>query len=192
MVQPIAFAVVAEDRSKNPTVAVKVRELRGLQLRVELGTANFVQEFFVAPEAACGSAFRIADESLVALLFGGVALFLGIHLVAIDLVVPPGEAKVSVYHIRAGMDVTDHALARGDRSRESVFNRMPGLVFRDGGIGRSAEPRVAVLRVGSRMGWIGIIGIDNVARRAAAGAIVAGMVVRARERHHRIKQARFL
>src|ERR1700674_4145699 len=63
-VQPVAFAIMTEDRSEYPTVAVKVRELRRLQLRVEFGAAHFVQEFFVAPEPASGGAFRIADESL--------------------------------------------------------------------------------------------------------------------------------
>src|SRR6267142_1349207 len=42
------------------------------------------------------------------------------------------------------------------------------------------------------MGRIAIIRVDHVARGAAARAIIAGMIVRARERKNRIEQSRFL
>ena len=163
MVQPVAFAIVIEDCTENPTMAVKVRESRGVQLRVKFKAADFVEEFFIAPEAAGGGTFGIADEGLVALHFRGIALLLRIHLVAIQLVVPPSEAKVSGHHIRTGMDAADHALARGDGARETVLDGMPRLIFRDGGIGGSAEPGVAVLRVRGRMRGIAVIRIHYVA-----------------------------
>src|SRR5260370_35861422 len=89
------------------------------------------------------------------------------------------------------MDMANHALAGGDRSGESVFDGTPRLVFRNSGIGRSAEAGMTVLRVGPGVRWIRIIGVDNMAGGTAAGAIVAGVVVGARKRHHRIKNERF-
>ena len=51
---------------------------------------------------------------------------------------------------------------------------------------------VAVLGIGPRMDRRAIVGIDHVAGGAAAGAIIAGLVVGAEEVQRRIEQARFL
>ena len=59
-VEPVSFAVVIENGSENPAVAVKIGELRGFQLLVKFGTAGIFQKFFVVPEAANGGALRIA------------------------------------------------------------------------------------------------------------------------------------
>ena len=88
--------------------------------------------------------------------------------------------------------MADHALARGDGAREDVLDGMAGLVFGNGGIGGSAEAGVAELRVGAGVRRIAIVGVNDVAGGAAAGAIVAGMIVGAGQRHDRIEQARFL
>src|SRR5580704_7184061 len=69
---------------------------------------------------------------------------------------------------------------------------MPWLIFRDGGIVGSAEAGVAVFRVRRGMRRVNIIGINDVAGGAAAGAIVAGMIIGARKGHDRIQQTRFL
>ena len=42
------------------------------------------------------------------------------------------------------------------------------------------------------MRGIAIIGVDYVASRASTGAIIAGMIVRAGQRHHRVNETRLL
>ena len=68
----------------------------------------------------------------------------------------------------------------------------PGSLLRNRRIGRCAFAHVAELRVLRGMFRRAIVGVDHVARRASAGAIIAGLVVRAREREQRIEQPRFL
>src|SRR5260370_184087 len=67
LVQPVPFAVVIEHRAENPAVAVKIGELRGLQLLVKFGTADVFQKFLFVPKAANGGRFRIAFAKSVAL-----------------------------------------------------------------------------------------------------------------------------
>src|SRR6266850_6378474 len=144
-VEPVPFPIVVEDGSEHPAMAVKVSELCGLQLLVEFATADFFQKFFIAPQSAGGSSFGIAFERLVTLLFRGIALLFRIHFVAVDFVVPPSQAEIGGDHVRAGMDVTDHALARGNGPRESVLDGMAGLIFGNRWIGGGAESRIAEL-----------------------------------------------
>src|SRR6266567_963170 len=191
-IQPIPFAVVIEDRAKNPAMSMEVSELRGLQLLVEFRTANILEELFLSPESAHRRRFRIAKERLVALVFAGVALLLRVHFVSIDFVVPPGKPEISGDHVRAGMNVADHALTGRDGARESVFDGMGGFVFGNGGIARSAYSGVAEARVSPRVCRIAIVRINHMASRAATPTIVAGMVVGAGERHDGIEQACFL
>src|SRR5713101_8244853 len=132
------------------------------------------------------------QEGLIALFFRWIALLFGIHLVAFDFVVPPGEAEVGRDHVRAGMNVANHALARRNRARENMLYGMARLIFGDRGIGGSAESGVAVCCVGAGVQRVAIIRVDHVAGGAAAAAIVAGMIVRAGERHLRIHQTRLL
>ena len=68
----------------------------------------------------------------------------------------------------------------------------PGLAARNRRIGRSAFAPIAELRVGPGMLRRAVVGVDHVAARAAARAIIAGLIVRARQREHRIHQARLL
>ncbi len=63
-VEPVPFAVVIVDAAENPAVAMEIGELRGLELRIEFGAAGVIEEFFVAPQAASGSRFRIAQRRL--------------------------------------------------------------------------------------------------------------------------------
>ncbi len=148
-IKPIPFAVVVKNRAEDPAMAVEISELRGLQLLVEFGAAHVFEEFFVVPLAANRSALRIAFERLIALLFRWIALFGWIHLVAIDFVVPPCEPEIRRDHVRAWMNMANHALARGDRARKDMFDGMAGLVFRNRRIGRSAEAGMPELRVGA-------------------------------------------
>src|SRR5712692_4746283 len=86
------------------------------------------------------------------------------------------------------MNVADHALARRNRARENMFDRMAGLVFGNSGIGRSAETGMSERRVRAGMCGVAIIGINHMTSRAAAAAIVARMIIGARKRHDRVEQ----
>src|SRR5260370_9501980 len=128
-------------------MAVEISELRRRQLLVELESAWFCQTFCGVPEAAHRRALRIAFERFIALLLGWITLFYRIHLVAIDFVVPPGEAVIRRDHVRPRMNVADHALARRDGARENVLDGMAGFALRSRRIGRSAEAGMPELRV---------------------------------------------
>src|SRR6266446_5609387 len=145
LVQPVPLSIVIENGPEDPAVPMKVCELRGLQFLVEFVAANFLQEFVVVPEPADRRAFRVPLERLVALLFRGIALLLRIHLVAIHLVVPPGQPEIRRDHVCARMNVADHALARGNRARECMLDGMALLIFWNRWIGGSAEAQVAKL-----------------------------------------------
>src|SRR5208337_5333632 len=69
---------------------------------------------------------------------------------------------------------------------------MAGFVARDGLVGSGRLPGVAVGGVKARVLGRAVVGIDDVAGRAAAGAIVAGMIVGPGQRQQRIHEARLL
>src|SRR5271163_1142767 len=101
-------------------MAMKIRELRILQVFVELRRANLLQKFNIAPVPSWRRALRIANPNIVNLLLGRVLLLRRVHLVTIDFVVPPGVAEVSRLHVSARMHVADHALTRRDGLSEDV------------------------------------------------------------------------
>src|SRR6266404_25131 len=127
LVQPVPFSIVVKHGPENPAMPMKIRELGGLQFLVEFAAPNSLQEFFVIPEPPDRRAFRVSFESLVALLFRWIALLLRIHLV-----VPPGQPEIRRDHVRARMNVTNHALARRNRARERMFDGMASLIFWNG------------------------------------------------------------
>ena len=135
LIEPIPFAIVLEDGTENPAVAVEIGELRGFQFRIEFGTAEIFEKFLIAPQAPGGGSFWVSQEGLIALLFRRIALLRRIHFVAVQFVVPPGEPEISGEHIRAGMNVADHALARWDGTRENMLDRMTRLVLGNSRIG---------------------------------------------------------
>ena len=56
LVEQVALAIALVDRAEDPAVAVKVGELRVLELLVELRRADLSEEFRIAPQpliAAC-------------------------------------------------------------------------------------------------------------------------------------------
>ena len=59
-------------------------------------------------------------------------------------------------------------------------------------VGAEAQALVAVLRVPAGVGRRAVVGVNGVAGRAAAGAVVAGVIVRAEEAQQRIVEPRFL
>jgi hypothetical protein len=146
-IQPVAFAVVIEDGAEHPAVAVEIGELRGFQFRVEFGAAQIFEKFFIAPEAAGSGSFGVAQERLIALLFRRTALLRRIHFLTVDFVVPPSEAEIRGQHVGAGMEVADHALARWNRARENMPDRMARLVPGNGRIRRGAKTGVTKLRI---------------------------------------------
>ena len=91
------------------------------------------------------------------------------------------------------MDVADHALAGRDAVRKRCSIGWPDSSLGMVGSGLPpAVPRLPNLAYGPRMDRRTVIGIEHVAGRAAAGAIVAGMIVGAEEIERRIEQSRFL
>ncbi len=192
LVEQVAFAIVLEDGAENPAMAVEVGELGVLQLPVELGRAGFLQEVRVGPQAAHGGAFGIARLNLVLLGCAGIALLGGPHVLAIHFVVPPGIAEISRDHVRPRVHVADHALAGRNRARELVADGMSGLISRNGGIGGRGLSQISGRSVGAGMFRRTIVGVDHVAGAAAAGPVVAGLIVGAGERQQRIEQAGLL
>jgi len=127
---------------------MKISELRLLQLAVEFRATQFFQEFWVGPQPSRRCAFRITQGDLIFLLFSWIVLVARIHRFAVGFVIPPGVAEVSRLHIRAGMNMANHALARGDGAGEAVLYGMAGFIFCNRGIGRRAFAEVAERRVG--------------------------------------------
>jgi len=87
------------------------------------------------------------------------------------------------------MDMADDALAGGDSRDKPVLDRVSPLGAWDRWIGLEAEPLVAELRVRARVHWGSIVRVDHVAGRAAAGAIVAGVVVGTQKVQCRVEQS---
>ena len=103
-------------------------------------------------------------------------------------------AEVAVHDVGAGMDVADDALAGRDGVArcEAMLDRMARLVLGNGRVGGVGCRRGCRNGVRAGVDRRAIVGVDDVAGGAAAGAIVAGMVVGAEEVERRIEQARLL
>src|SRR5690242_5358401 len=147
LVEPVSLAIVVEHRAENPAVSVEIGELRSLQLLVEICAARLPQEFLIAPKSSRRGRFGVPQIGLIALLFRRTALLLRIHFVAVRFVVPPCQAKISRDHVRARMNVANHALARRNRACEGVFNRMARFALWNRWIGGCAKARVSKRRV---------------------------------------------
>ena len=75
-VEQVAFAIAFEDGAENPSVAVKIGELRRFELLVEFGTANYLRkELRIGPHASHGGRLRISERDLIALFLGRIFLF---------------------------------------------------------------------------------------------------------------------
>src|SRR5260370_3177040 len=90
------------------------------------------------------------------------------------------------------MDVGNDALAGGNGAGEFVLDGVPALIARNGGIDLRAVGLIAECGVGAGVNQRAIVGVDDVAGGAAAGSIIARMVVGAGQRKDRIEQAGFL
>ena len=192
LIEQVTMAVALVDRAEDPAVGVEVSELRVLQIGVEGGRADLLEELRVAPVAARRRALRVAHGDIMLLLQARIVLYRGIHLLAVGLVVPPGVAVVGGDHVRAGMDMAGHALAGGNLFGEDVLQRMPALTLVDSGVVADAAAGVAEGRGLRAVAGIAVVGVEHVAGRAAAGAVVAGLVVGAGKAQQRVEQARLL
>ena len=191
-VEQIALSIALVNSAEDPAVAMEIGELTLLQLRIEFRVAQLLEEFRVRPQAAGRGPFRISLCHFISFVRGRIPLLRGIHGFAVRFVVPPGVAEIRRLHIRARVDVADHALAGGNRARERVPNRMAGFALCNRGIGGRALAEMAKRRIRTGMLGRAIVGVDYVARRATAAAIIARLIVRARKREHRVEQARLL
>src|SRR5258708_4075382 len=104
-----------------------------------------------------------------------------IHQLAIGLFVPPGEARVAVHDGGAGMDVTHDALAGRHAGGKAMLNRMAGLIPGNHRIARQTQAPMARSGVRPRVDQRTVVAVNHVTSTAAAGAIVTGMVVGAKE-----------
>ena len=124
LVQQIAVAIFFVDCPEDPTMAVEVGELSVLQGLGELRTADLVQEAEVRPQAALGRPLGISQLYALLLRRAGIVLLGGIHLLPIHFIVPPGVSEIGGHHVRAGVHMADHALARRDRTGELMNDGM--------------------------------------------------------------------
>ncbi len=193
-VEKIPAAIALVHGAVDPAMTVKIRKLRVPELRVEFGGPDLPEECRVAPFPLERRLLRIAAANLELFCFRASLLLRRIHLLAVGLVLPPRIAVVGGDHVRAWMHVTGHALARGDRPRERVLQRVPGFeaFWIDRRVGRFRTAVVAKLRVLCSMFRRTVVRIDDMAARAAAAAIVARLIVRAGKREERIEQPRLL
>ena len=75
--------------------------------------------------------------------------------------------------------------------RKLMVDRMAAFVLGNGRVGGEAQAAVAKLRIGPRMHGRAVVGVDYVAARATAGAIVAWVVVGAEKVQRWIHEPRF-
>src|ERR1700690_651952 len=87
------------------------------------------------------------------------------------------------------MNMADHALARRDGSRELVLNGVARLILRYRFVIGETEPVVAVGGVRSGVDRITIVRVNHVAGSAAGRTIIAGLIIRAKERQQRVDKA---
>ena len=90
------------------------------------------------------------------------------------------------------MNVAYDALAGGNAHRKFVLDRVAGLVAGNRGVGLEREPSIAICGVRPGVDARPVVGVDHVARGAAAGAVVARMIVGPQEVQRRVEQPGFL
>ena len=190
VVEEVALAVVLEDGAEGPAMAVEITELGVLRAVVQV--AQVGEELWIGEEVLRRRLVGIVERGVDHLLRCRIFLFLRVDQLAVTLLVPPHVADVTVHHGRAGMDVADDALAGGNAvaRRELVMDRVAALLLRDRGVDRKALAAIAELRVGTGVDRRTVVGVDDMAARAAAGAVVAGMVVGTEEVERWVEQPR--
>ena len=189
-VEEVALAVLLVDGAEDPAVAVVVGELGVLEGGVELRDPG--QELRLGPQSAHGRALGVAVEAGPPLGLGRVALLLGPQRLAVRLVVPHRVAEIGVDERVRLVHVAGHALAGRHRPGEAVAHGMARLGSGDRRVGRGALPQVAEGGPGTRVGRVAVVGVDHVAGRAAAGAVIPRVVVGPQERQVGIVEPRLV
>ena len=191
-VQQGTFPVPLVDVAERPAVAVKIGETCVGQLRVEIGKIG--QKLGVGPFAALGGRLRVGFTDLLPLLGSKPTWLVRVHVASIRFVVPPHGSIICVHHARTGVNVADHALARGDGTGEPMTDRVAGFLALPSDhriVGARVTP-VAVGRPGARVGGVAVVGVYHVAGGAAAGAKIPRVVVGSHEGEQRVHQSGFL
>src|SRR5687768_14972436 len=186
----VPVTIFLEDGSEDPAVAMVVRELGLLELRIQFG--NFFEKIEIAPVSARGGSLGILLNSRDHFSVGRVLLLFRIHELAVALLVPPGVTEIRIHEEIALVHVAGDALARRDRARETMVNRMPALILGNGRIAAEAESLMAELAVIIGIRRRAIIRVDHVTRGATARAIITRTIIRSKKSEQRIVQARFL
>src|SRR5437764_10737279 len=78
LVEQVAFSISFEDGPEYPSVTVKIAELSILEFAVELGGADFFQEFEIRPQASRCRPLRIASCYPTPFFLAGIAFRSGI------------------------------------------------------------------------------------------------------------------
>src|SRR5258705_13571125 len=86
-IEQISFPIALEDFPKQPTVTMKITELRIPEEQIELGRAGRGQEIKVGPETAQTGGFRISIQLFLFFRRRRIVLLFRIQLVAVALVV---------------------------------------------------------------------------------------------------------
>ena len=159
-------------------------------LRIQL--RDFLEKILVAPQPARGGRFGIALRRSDQFVIGRILLLFRIHEFAIGFLVPPGVTEIRIHEEIALMHVAVHALARRNRARELMHDRMAALVFRNRCVAGEAQALMPVLAPPTGIGRRTIVRVNDVAGRATARTIIARMIVRAEKAEQRIVQSRFL
>src|SRR5205085_192946 len=85
-----------------------------------------------------------------------------------------------------------HALARRNRTRELVHDRMTALGFRNRFVGGETQTLMTELAPPTGIRRRTIVCVNNVTGRATTRSIIAGMIVRTKKSKKRIVQSCFL
>jgi hypothetical protein len=155
LVEQIAAAVPLEHSAKVPAMAVIVRELRVMQLRIQL--RYVLQKTNVCPFAARRSAFGISIQNFASFGNRRILLLLRPHRRCVGLVIPHRVSQKAVHeHVRL-VHVTHHALTGRHGPRENMLQGVSGLRFVDGWIAGTGSTIVPELRVNARVLRITVI-----------------------------------
>src|SRR5216110_3412292 len=134
-----------------------------------------------------------AEDPAVSVIIGELGVLkLRIHQLAVRFLVPPSVTEIRVHEEISLMHVAVHALARRNRPRELVHDRMAALGFRNRFVSGETQTLMSKLVPPAGIRWRTIIGVNNVARRATARSIIARMIVRPEKSEEGVVQPCFL
>src|SRR5438128_8779389 len=98
-------------------------------------------------------------------------LLFRIHELAVRFLVPPGVTEIRIHEEISLMHVAVHALARRNRARELVHDRMAAFGFRNRFVGSETQTLMTELAPPTGIRRRTIVCVNNVTRRATTRAI---------------------